>query len=53
MAKQETREVRLTLRFSESEYASLLGAATGADRTVSDMARVLILRALKDSGRTQ
>ena len=41
------RNKQLMVRLSEREYASLLGAAAGADRKPADMARVLMLRGLR------
>jgi hypothetical protein len=41
------RDKQVMVRLNESEYAQLLGAATGADRKVADMVRVLMLRGLR------
>lgn len=44
--KREKRDNQVMVRLSDTELAALLGAATGADRKVSDMLRVLMLRGL-------
>lgn len=41
------RDKQVMVRLSDAEYVALLGTATGADRKVADMARVLMLRGLR------